>query len=104
MPATPYTQTPQNTATQNSNVFFGDEKRLTDALNSQKYITDHYNTFANETATPQLKSTVMQILADEHQIQHEVFCEMNNRGWYQTTPAESQKLQNAITKYENPAF
>ena len=27
---------------------FSDKDRITDALNSQKYITDHYNNFANE--------------------------------------------------------
>ena len=79
---------------------FSDKDRITDALNSQKYVTDHYNTFANETASPELRSTVMQILTEEHDIQYDLFCEMTNRGWYPTEVAESQKVTEAKNKYQ----
>ena len=79
---------------------FSDKDRLTDALNSQKYISDHYNNFANESASPELRSTVMQILTDEHDIQFDLFREMSSRGWYPTEVADAQKVTDAKNKYQ----
>jgi len=78
---------------------FSDKDRLTDALNAQKYAADHYNSFASETATPELRSCVMNILNEEHRLQAEVFDEMNSRGWYPTEKAEQQKLTDAQNRY-----
>ena len=78
---------------------FTDKDILTDALSSQKFITENYNTWANECAAPGLKSTFMNILEEEHNIQHEVFCEMQSKGWYQTPQAEQQKIDQAKQKY-----
>lgn len=72
---------------------------INDALSSQKFITDGYNTFANECATPALKTDFMNILSEEHQIQHELFLEMQKRGWYQVEAADEQKIQQAKQKY-----
>lgn len=78
------------------------EKELfDDVLSSQKFITDTYNTFANECATPAIRQEFMRILTEEHQIQAEVFDEMSKRGWYPTTAAEQQKIQQAKQKYQN---
>ena len=79
---------------------FSDKDRITDALNSQKYVTGHYNSFANETSSPELRSTVMNILTEEHDIQYDLFCEMSNRGWYPTEVAEAQKVTEAKNKYQ----
>lgn len=78
---------------------FGDKEMITDALTSQKSITGSYNTFANECATPALRSEFMNILSDEHQIQHEIFTEMQKRGWYQVEAAEKNKVDQAKQKY-----
>ncbi len=80
---------------------FTEQDRLADALNAQKYVTGHYNNFANESATPEVRACVMNILNEEHQIQEEVFNEMSSRGWYQTETAEEQKLQQAKTQYQS---
>jgi spore coat protein CotF len=78
------------------------EKELfDDVLSSQNFITDTYNTFANECATPTIRQEFMRILTEEHQIQAEVFDEMNKRGWYPTTAAEQQKIQQAKQKFQN---
>lgn len=79
---------------------FGDKEMMGDALAAQKFITDGYNTFANECATPALKSEFMNLLAEEHQIQHEVFSEMLKRGWYQTTPADHAKVSQCKRKFQ----
>ena len=51
---------------------FSDKDRLADALNIQKYATGHYNEFACEAATPEVRTCVMNILNEEHQLQQEL--------------------------------
>jgi len=82
-----------------ANPNFSDKDRLQDALASQKFITGNYNTFTTECATPEVRGVFMSILKEEHDIQNEVFTEMQKRGWYQIQPADQQKLQQAKTKF-----
>lgn len=72
-----------------------------DVLSSQKFITETYNTFTNECVTPNIRSEFMRILNEEHQIQAEVFDEMQKRGWYPTPAADQQKIQQAKQKFQN---
>ena len=74
------------------NVRMTDQEKMVDALNSQKFITGVYNTYACEGATPDVKNTLSRILADEHSIHEEVFNEMTAHGWYQLQKAEDTKL------------
>jgi spore coat protein CotF len=76
-----------------------EKELMTDVLSSQKFVTDSYNTFTNECATPNVRNEFMQILQEEHQIQAEVFDAMKNRGWYQAPAADQQKIQQAKQKY-----
>ena len=78
---------------------FGDREMMDDALASQKFVTGLYNNFANECATPAVKTDCMNILSEEHQIQHELFLEMQKRGWYQVQAANQEKLTQARQKY-----
>lgn len=80
---------------------FGDKEMIEDALTSQKNITGSYNTYANECANPALMSDMMNILNEEHQIQHEIFCTMQQKGWYQVQPAEQQKVDQTKNKFQN---
>lgn len=82
----------------NTNLF-GDREMMDDALSSQKFISEGYNSFANECATPALKTDFMNILTEEHQIQHELFLEMQKRGWYQVEAADQNKIQQAKQKF-----
>lgn len=81
---------------------FDDREILNDALISQKFLTDDYNIFAGECSTPVIYNEFMSILADEHQIQNDIFQEMAKRGWYQTQPAEQQKINETKVKFSNP--
>ena len=83
----------------NENKKLTEKERMDDALTSQKYITGEYNTYVNEAATPEVKNLFLNILNDEHRIQHEVWEEMNTRGWYPVEKAEESKLQQAKQKY-----
>lgn len=80
---------------------FDDQEMVHDALYSQKQISDSYNTSANECATPPIRDMFMNLLNEEHQIQFELFNEMNKRGWYPTQPADQQQVQQAKQKYQN---
>lgn len=82
---------------------WNEEKMMGDLLLSQKYLTEVYNAFACETATPAVRNALCSILQDEHRIQEEIFHEMSSRGWYQTQKAEDQKLNAAKQKFESHA-
>lgn len=78
-----------------------DREMLTDALSSEKFMTENYNTYANECASPSLMNEFMNLLSEEHQIQHDVFSELQKRGWYPTQSAPSEKVQQAKMKFSN---
>ena len=80
---------------------FSDKEILTDILSSQKHATGGYNTSANESATPAVKTDFMNILTEEHQIQNDVFKEMQKRGWYPIEAADHNKIQQAKQKYQS---
>jgi len=84
---------------QSTSMMFSDKDILTDALSSQKFVTGNYNTFTTECATPEVRGVFMSILKEEHDIQNEIFTEMQKRGWYQIEPAQQQKLQQTKTKF-----
>lgn len=78
-----------------------DQDMMTDALSSQKFMTESYNAFANECSSVAVKTEFMNILNEEHQIQHEVFAEMQKRGWYAPEAADQNKVNQTKQKYQN---
>lgn len=84
-----------------TNATFGDKERMNDALSSQKAAAAAYNNAACECASPALKSEMMNILSEEHQIGHEIFTELQKRGWYQTSPAQPEKINTVLKKYQS---
>ena len=88
----------------NQNLPMQDKEMIGDALSSQKLITNVYSTFANECAQKGLREDMLNILHEEHEIEADLFCEMNSRGWYQTQPAEQQKVQQTKQKFQSVTF
>ena len=86
---------------QNGSIAMQDKEMLEDVLTSQKQITGLYNTYANECATTAIRDEMMNILHDEHDIQADIFMEMQKRGWYPTPMAEDQKIQSTKQKFLN---
>jgi len=78
-----------------------EREMMDDALASEKYMTETYNTFTNECVTKNVRDEFMKILNEEHQIQADVFDTMNQRGWYNIPNAQQPKIQQAKQKYEN---
>ena len=77
-----------------------DKEILSDMLAAQKQETSHYNMFSGECANMELKNEMLNILRDEQNMQSAVFCEMQKRGWYPTTPAPQKAVDQAKTKFE----
>lgn len=86
---------------QNQQPAMGDVEMINDSIASQKLISNAYDTYANECATPNLRDEFINILKDEHQIQAELFTEMQKRGWYQVKPADDQQVMQAKQKFQN---
>ncbi len=82
---------------------FGDKQVITDLLCNEKYMTSVYNSFCCECATPAVRNCLCELLADEHRMQEEIFCEMTSRGWYKTEKADDQKLQTARMQFAQNA-
>lgn len=72
---------------------------LQDCLASQKQAAATYNTFAGECVNEQLRTTMLNILDDEHKIQADIFSAMQTNGWYQVEPADQNKVQQARQKF-----
>ena len=77
-----------------------DREIMDDVLTSQKHITGVYNTFSNECVNQQLQIDMLTILNEEHNMQFNVFCDMQKRGWYSPATAEQQKVTEAKTKFQ----
>lgn len=78
---------------------YTDKEVLSDGLCAQKACTGLLNTSANECAHGALKATMLNILAEEHKIQTDVFNMMHQRGFYETPAAEDSKVQKAKQKF-----
>ena len=78
---------------------FSEQDMMTDVLSTQKFMTAGYNTFAGEASECKVKDAFMSLLNEEHAIQHDLFVEMKNRGWYQTENAPQNKIDQTKTKF-----
>ncbi len=81
------------------NPSFGDREIMDDLLDSQKQITAGYNAAASECASSALQSEFMTLLGEEHQIQMELFQEMQKRGWRPTERAPQQQIEKAREQF-----
>ena len=76
-----------------------DREMLNDLLVSQKYTTSGYNTWAGECVCPELRTEMLNLLREEHEVQNTIFNEMSSRGWYPVQPAQAGQVDQAKTKY-----
>ena len=75
-----------------------EKEMLNDLMASQKQISASYNTFAGECVNSNLRNAFLNILNEEHQIQADLFSDMQANGWYQPEQAEQQKIQQTQQK------
>lgn len=86
-----------------NNFGLSDKDIFDDVLSSQKQITGIYDTFSNECVNQQLRNDMLMILNDEHQIQSDVFFEMQKRGWQSPACAQAEMINQTRTKFEGIA-
>ena len=78
-----------------------DELMLMDALSCQKELTNTYNVAANESAGNHgLRSDLLNILMEEHELQSAIFSAAHQKGWYPTEQAPLQKIQQTLHQYQ----
>ena len=81
-----------------------DQIIITNALNTQKHLTSLYNTAAGECCHNPLRSAMMELLRDEHEIQNDIFTGMSSRGWYPVQQATNQAVNQAIQELNAPFY
>ena len=69
----------------------GDREMTTDLLHTQKKATGDYNNYATESAHLEVKQVFLDLLREEQNISHDLFSQMQNRGWYATEEAPADK-------------
>lgn len=82
-------------------VIYSEKEIFGDALAASKSSTNLYNTFSNECAHENVRNTMLHILAEEHDIQDDVFHMMSARGLYPTPAAEAKKVDEAKQRFKN---
>lgn len=75
-----------------------EQELMLDALNSEKQSITSYGTYLAEATCPQLRQELNQIIAENQQVQYEIFDQMKQRGWYQTKNVQLNELQQCLQK------
>ncbi len=83
------------------NQSYSEKEILQDALTTAKMSTTNYNTFSNECAHENIRNSMLNILADEHDIQDDIFHLTSAKGYYPTPAAEEKKSMEAQQKYKS---
>jgi spore coat protein CotF len=91
---------PNNTSTP-KNAALDDKQLLKESLISQKHITSSYNTYAGECVSVPLRKSMLNILTEEHEIQANIFEDLQTRGWYQVEAAPQQKIDQTKQKLQS---
>ena len=78
---------------------FAEKEQITDLLSAEKFLAGNYNSFLLESATPEMVRCFSTLLNDTHNMQQNLFQEMQTRGWYSVTKAEDTKINQAKQKF-----
>ncbi len=76
-----------------------DKDYLAEFLDTQKQLTANYNYYAGECVNTELRSSMLTLLDEEHDIQSDIFNQMHARGWYQVKTADPAELSTVKTKF-----
>ena len=77
----------------------GDREMTTDLLQTQKKATGDYNNYATEAAHTDVQQVFLDLLYEEQKIGHDLFCQMQNRGWYAVEDAPVDKRNDAKAQF-----
>ena len=82
------------------NTLFSEKEILRDGLETAKHSTEHYNTFSNECTHENVRNSMLHILAEEHDIQDDIFHMTSAKGYYPTPAAEEKKVMETKQKFQ----
>ncbi|MDP2871738.1 MAG: spore coat protein [Bacillota bacterium] len=72
-----------------------------DSLSTQKFLASTADTYANEASSDELRSDLLNVLQEDHQLQAKLFQAASQRGWYQVKQASDQEVSQAQSKHRN---
>jgi spore coat protein CotF len=78
-----------------------DRDWINDILAFEKYLTNGYNTALNEIQNPKLFETIKVTLNDIHDIQHDIFNKMFDKGWYKLLAADAEEIGKTHKQFSN---
>ncbi|MGB9825503.1 MAG: spore coat protein [Desulfofundulus sp.] len=73
---------------------------MQDCLVLEKHLTETYNAAVNETAHNLLRSDLISILTEEHQLHSSVFGTLDKHGWYLTRPVTQEALSEVQSYFK----
>jgi len=80
-----------------------DQEVITDLMLSEKKMSANYDSFASECVNTKLRDTFVELLAQSHETQTNLFMTAQKKGWYQVEQAPAQKVDQARQKFTNQA-
>lgn len=80
-----------------------DQEVMTDLMLSEKKMSANYDTYASECVNTKLRDTFVELLAQSHETQTNLFMTAQQKGWYQVEQAPAQKVDQARQKFTNQA-
>ena len=83
----------------NSTTPLNDRDLMEGILLTEKGVCDLYLHGTIESSTPNVHQTFDQTLDDSLCMQNEIYTKMSSKGWYPTTQAEQQKIQQAKQQF-----
>lgn len=78
-----------------------EKDRVMDILMTHKHLTDMYNNAANEVDCSVMHNEILNILKEEHELEHELYNEMKKRGWYTNKKAQTSDVTQVHSEFEN---
>lgn len=76
-----------------------DKERMTDLLLTEKKMSTNYNIFASECVNLSLRDAFLNLLKNCQMMQSQLFQEAQSRGWYPTTAADGQQVNQAYQTF-----
>lgn len=80
-----------------------DQEVMTDLMLTEKKMSTNYDTYASECVNTQLRDAFVNMLAQSHETQTNLFKTAQQKGWYQVEQAPAQKVDQARQKFTNQA-
>ena len=78
-----------------------DRERITDFLSSEKKMAASYATLAAECVNSPVRDEYLRLFSQSHHSHTELFQLAQGRGWYSPEQAQTDKIDQAYTKYSN---